>query len=253
MADSPRWRWHASSFSAGGMSPMVLGRRRWCQSDPLQRCAFHGVRMLARPARVGDLGLVPPDDRLGQCVVAGVPGAAHGGFHIRGRQPLRVPDRWILCRFKGSSRPHSPCEDRHTSSASAGILHPGSSPPSRGTPGRRRAFRGGSWPMSGGSRSPGTLRSWPDPDPGGSRTRASPRHIARNSIRQTRSGAPTSGGAPIAPPTFRTKRPPSASSARGRSNNAGGLALQRRYRRLEGLQVLSDNHPARPSAAGDWA
>ena len=64
--------------------------------DPFQRCVFDGLQMPSGAATVNDLGLVEPDDRLGQCVVSGVAPASHRGLGACFGQPLGVANRQIL-------------------------------------------------------------------------------------------------------------------------------------------------------------
>ena len=60
--------------------PIPLAARcRWARAaamnqrvNPFESCVFHGLQMSPWAATVNDLGLVRPDDRLGQCVVVGI-------------------------------------------------------------------------------------------------------------------------------------------------------------------------------------
>ena len=99
---------HGLSLVESMIVPFVLGRRHVADRleqppivepvDPFQRRVLHGIEGAPRTARVDHLGLVEPDDRLGQRVVVGVPDAADRSLDAGLGQPLGVADRQVLAR-----------------------------------------------------------------------------------------------------------------------------------------------------------
>ena len=72
--------------------------------DPFEGGEFDVFEVAPRTTWTNKLGLVEPNDRLGQGVVIRVPSAADRGLDARQRQALGVADRQVLPRFKRSSQ-----------------------------------------------------------------------------------------------------------------------------------------------------
>src|SRR4029453_13296567 len=64
--------------------------------DPSEGCLLDLVKLAPRTTAVDHLGLVQPDDGLGECLVGGVADAAHRWLDACLRQSLRVTNREIL-------------------------------------------------------------------------------------------------------------------------------------------------------------
>ena len=97
---------HGLSLVESMIFPFVLGRRHVSDRleqppivepvHPFQRRVLHGIEGPPRPASVDHLGLVEPDDGLGQRVVVGIAYAADRSLDAGLGEPLGVANGQIL-------------------------------------------------------------------------------------------------------------------------------------------------------------
>ena len=63
---------------------------------PLERRKLHGFIMPPRTTATDELGLIQPDDRLGQGILVRIAAAADRGINARFGEPLSVANRKVL-------------------------------------------------------------------------------------------------------------------------------------------------------------